>query len=283
MSKVEFGTSRCKRGNFVRALCSDFVLNLVTKIHTDYDHLLQDLLATSRVKTNRCYERIEKTVRRGGTRWQNVESKVDEKRERPVMASGETNNNSNLNNQPKCYRCGDSGHMSRNCQYASPVCYICKKQGHIAPRCSQGKPSVVKTHPEAEIKIVENGESTGTKFIHNVIVNDRYLLKGFVDTGSSVCTIRSATVKELNLNILPERRSLYGYGEREQASVYTSGKLMAKMSINNVVADEVELLVVPDTAQETDLLIGRTYKELKHIAYVRKNDKFIRLCRKVSI
>lgn len=37
----------------------------------------------------------------------------------------------------------------------------------------------------------------------------------------------------------------------------------------------MEILVVPDDAQKADLLVGRIYTELKHIVYVRKQDKLI--------
>jgi hypothetical protein len=51
-----------------------------------------------------------------------------------------------------CYRCGDEGHLSKNCWTPSPVCYWCKKGGHTTDKCYekqngkervQGKPRLV--------------------------------------------------------------------------------------------------------------------------------------------
>ena len=44
--------------------------------------------------------------------------------------------NTTRHNQVKCYRCGESGHVSRNCWYAATLrCTICSKTGHKANRC----------------------------------------------------------------------------------------------------------------------------------------------------
>ena len=38
-----------------------------------------------------------------------------------------------------CYRCGDGGHMARECKFDTNVCYHCKHPGHVKRDCPTGK------------------------------------------------------------------------------------------------------------------------------------------------
>ena len=44
-----------------------------------------------------------------------------------------------LRDIPKCFKCGHSGHISRNCRTRNIECFKCGGRGHIARQCwSQG-------------------------------------------------------------------------------------------------------------------------------------------------
>ncbi|KAK9679561.1 hypothetical protein QE152_g39888 [Popillia japonica] len=70
-------------------------------------------------------------------------------------------------------------------------------------------------------------------------------------------------------------KPLYGFGGQAEPAVYTSGKICAKLAVDQVQVNNLELLVVPDSAQEVDLIIGQTFCALKHIAFVKKHETVV--------
>lgn len=109
----------------------------------------------------------------------------------------------------------------------------------------------------------------------DVALNERHVFKGFADTMCAVCTIRTGAASAFNLTIERSELVLCGYGGKTMATAFSLRNITASIAINGVVAENVQLLVVPNDVHETDLLIGRTYTESKHIAYVRKYDKLV--------
>ncbi|GBM55909.1 hypothetical protein AVEN_232820-1 [Araneus ventricosus] len=47
------------------------------------------------------------------------------------------------------------------------------------------------------------------------------------------------------------------------------GKIKADIEVDNVKAEKISIYVVPDDAQSVDLIIGRTWLDLPHIAYTK--------------
>ncbi|GBL80755.1 hypothetical protein AVEN_26204-1 [Araneus ventricosus] len=47
------------------------------------------------------------------------------------------------------------------------------------------------------------------------------------------------------------------------------GRIKANIEVDNVNAENISIYVVPDDAQSVDLIIGRTWLDLPHIAYTK--------------
>ncbi|GBM31043.1 hypothetical protein AVEN_46482-1 [Araneus ventricosus] len=51
------------------------------------------------------------------------------------------------------------------------------------------------------------------------------------------------------------------------------GRIKADIAVDNVKAENVSIYVVPDDAQSVDLIIGRTWLYLPHIAYTKIGER----------
>ncbi|GBM87938.1 hypothetical protein AVEN_81780-1 [Araneus ventricosus] len=51
------------------------------------------------------------------------------------------------------------------------------------------------------------------------------------------------------------------------------GRIKADIEVDNVKAENISIYVVPDDAQSVDLIIGRTWLDLPHIAYTKIGEK----------
>lgn len=99
-------------------------------------------------------------------------------------------------NNIKCYPCGMAGHISKQCNHVNAVCYFCKQEDHVATRCPKrtaegGSQQRRIGCPVQNVKTltVPAAKDSGEKFVHDVVLDGRHILKGFLDTGSSVCTV----------------------------------------------------------------------------------------------
>lgn len=250
-------------------LSHDVAANLVTKQHKDYDELLHDILAVDKVKNGKIGEKVNFTARKENKELNKSQNETKKKE----WGRQDTE-------ERKCFKCGKLGHISTQCVKEKPVCYRCQEEGHVSYQCRQ-KSTVVKqskVEPQqmkSSVRVIYSGNDAGDKLIQQVVVNDKIKLVGFVDPGSSCSTLRKDVAELHNFEVLEDRQPIYGFSKDKNAAVYTLGKVLLKLAINNVEAKNVELLVVPNDVQDTDLIVGRTYTELDHIAYMRKGDTFL--------
>lgn len=283
-------------GLWSKELC----VSLMTQHHTDPDHLLRDIRNFEEVNSERSQRiglslRLERPMHRDTqqlapnyrstqqqtTQW-NSAARVPASncrvnwRDSPRVQ----NNNASVNNQGKgyrCYNCDKYGHLANECpEPRRPVvCRGCGMTGHTVKYCRNNS-TAAREGTKREVNVVVEGkEGVGPEMVmKDVILNDEFNVRGLIDTGSSSCTITASTAIKCQLQIEPSDTVLYGFGNDDKMCS-TVGKTISKVTIDGTVAEKVVLLVVPDTAQSVDMLIGRTWTGLPHIAYLKINDSLL--------
>ena len=94
-----------------------------------------------------------------------------------------------------------------------------------------------------------------------------------IDQGSSTCTITASTVIKFGFSIIRYQSELIGWGETENPTL-SDGIVYVNIEIDNCVAENICMRIVPDYTQPMPVLIGRTYTDLPHLVYIRIDDKF---------
>lgn len=175
----------------------------------------------------------------------------------------------------KCYNCGQSGHLSKNCKQNKNeiICFSCKRPGHVASRCKYN--SNVNTRESStvnieEIKIVNSNEKldTGNKFIRKVQIGNSDLTAK-IDMGASENTIKATVVIREGLKINSLVSKLEGFGNK---IVESPGTVEEIIKIDNLNPRKMTLGIVPHTAQRYDIILGRSFTKAKDITYTRIGD-----------
>ncbi|XP_040357307.1 uncharacterized protein LOC121046777 [Ixodes scapularis] len=147
----------------------------------------------------------------------------------------------------KCYSCGKYGHMARNCAAANPV-------GNFVVNQS-------------------SGDSDPAKFLKAALINGTHQLSVMIDPGSSDCILRHRAAEKCNLQVVCKGQDLYGFGNTDTSTVRSIGTSEVDIEIDDVVCHKVKVIVVNDSALPVDMLVGRTWTEQDHIAYLRMGDE----------
>ncbi|CAN7940359.1 unnamed protein product [Ixodes pacificus] len=90
-----------------------------------------------------------------------------------------------------------------------------------------------------------------------------------LDPGSSDCILRHRAAEKCNLQAVCKAQDLYGFGNTDTSTVRFIGTSEVDIEIDDVVCRKVRVIVVNDSA----LLVGRTWTEQDHIAYLHMGDE----------
>lgn len=102
-----------------------------------------------------------------------------------------------------------------------------------------------------------------------------------LDTGSHYNLVKASVAINCGLAVKPANKPLYGLGSTSVPSVRAVGMAYADISVDGVCPGPVSVLVVPDTVQQPDLIIGRVWLDLPAVEY-RKVDGQLHLYRAES-
>ncbi|CAN7951594.1 unnamed protein product, partial [Ixodes pacificus] len=94
-----------------------------------------------------------------------------------------------------------------------------------------------------------------------------------IDPGSSDCILRHRAAEKCNLQVVCKGQDLYGFGNTDTSTVRSIGTSEVDIEIDDVVCRKVRMIVVNDSALPVDMLVGRTWTEQDHIAYLRMGDE----------
>ncbi|KAF0716778.1 CCHC-type domain-containing protein, partial [Aphis craccivora] len=156
----------------------------------------------------------------------------------------------------RCYNCGGTGHISRDCPRPRKPCSGCQSTTHSRGQCTVNPRKVA---PPAETYRVEPALSypKANCFIKSVLFND-IRATCLIDTGSSSVVSPSADQ--------PRRTFCVGNPQSETT---------ADVVIDDVSAADHPVLVVSDDSIPVDVIVGRTWLNLPHISYYKRQDELV--------
>ncbi|GFU25807.1 CCHC-type domain-containing protein [Nephila pilipes] len=94
-----------------------------------------------------------------------------------------------------------------------------------------------------------------------------------LDTGSSSCFLNESVARHLGLNILSGNKNLFSFSDQLNPVTQSLGMIIVD-EIEEALANNVYVFIVPDSTQPIDLLVGRPFLDLPHIAYTRIGEEF---------
>ena len=104
-----------------------------------------------------------------------------------------------------CFRCRETGHLSKNCTKKSTiVCYRCSKPGHRANECNsksngQGRNTASGSENPQSQTVLQLGTSVvQNKYFKDAIING-VCVRAYVDMGASCVTMRKNEVDRLSI------------------------------------------------------------------------------------
>lgn len=237
----------------------DLYIAMAARSHCDLDELYRDIAAYSRVEDQRV-DRIR------GQRTTTVERprSADYSNSQGVNSSSNTSRFATDSKLPvkterseiKCFNCNKLGHFSRDCEETRRelICLNCQQKGHTQKHC----PAKQTTQSVSTVNHASLDHVGALKvYIKDVSVGGE-MLKGLVDTGSAVCTIKvtQALIRGLPFNAEPEALKSFG---PKSFQVISPGTVSVDITIDGVTVSNVVARVVPDEVQPFDMLIGRTF------------------------
>ncbi|KAJ8916987.1 hypothetical protein NQ315_012902 [Exocentrus adspersus] len=163
--------------------------------------------------------------------------------------------------EQKCYNCRQTGHMANSCPKPRLECTNCKRLGHLGKDCRRRLKSQV-------VSFNSSQQQDNEKYFFDCFVNGRQL-KAYVDTGCGAILIREEQAKELKLKTEPSSVTITGYGASVVAVV---GQTEFTIVIDRAKAN-VKAFVVPNMAQEVDVMIGQPFLHSPDVVMIVANGK----------
>ncbi|GFS66551.1 CCHC-type domain-containing protein [Nephila pilipes] len=157
------------------------------------------------------------------------------------------------------------GHFARDCSFS---CTLCGKLGHCRKQCTRNKNE--KTMITFSIRDQEL--STFNMYKKTACIND-HRATALLDTGSSSCFLKESVDRNLELNILPCKKDLYSFGNQFNPVTQSLGMITVDLQIEEALANNIYVFIVPDSTPLIDLLVGHPFLDLLRIAYARIDEK----------
>jgi len=258
------------------------------KNHVDEEILMSDLLVWNRmnaIRTETKQEKeqkarpIAKTRTKGDSGSGSQPSSLTEKwvakttkSEASAKFSAETDESSETD-KSKCWICQKVVRVSRDCTMKKKhKCFTCGAEGNFARDCiAQTVVNNVMMVKEAEASpYLKRGKINGV--VMTVLLN----------TESYYTLLKSSIASRCKLKLKKTKKPLYGLGSVSVPSVSAVSKADTPITVYDVEAGPVKVLVVPDNVQRYDMIVGRNWLDLDTVTYKKEEGKLV-LCRSKDV
>lgn len=172
-----------------------------------------------------------------------------------------TNNVFKRNNlEQRCFNCKMKGHFANQCTKPKIECKTCNRLGHLAQDCRRG---VVKS------QVVERKDhvSHNDKYFFECSVNGKPT-RAYVDSGCGAVLIREDVATFIGMTFNPSVSSVMGYGG---AFVPVIGEDDVFIQLDRAKGN-VKALIVPQGAQDVEILIGQTFINQPQVTMIISGD-----------
>ncbi|GBL99224.1 hypothetical protein AVEN_140686-1 [Araneus ventricosus] len=123
------------------------------------------------------------------------------------------------------------------------------------------------------VRLVGENSDGSNSFLKETKINNCDNVQSLIDTGSSCCLLKISVAQKFKLKFESAVNKIYGFGNQKMPALTSIGKIKADIEVDNVKAENISIYVVPDDAQSVDLIIGRTWLDLPHIAYTKIGER----------
>jgi hypothetical protein len=144
------------------------------------------------------------------------------------------------------YNCHETGHVAGKCPKPRVECGNCKLLGHEAGKCRRPKTS------GPSVRLLCSSDTQDCYFLECAINGKP--LKGYIDTGCSIVTLRKATAIELQLEQRPSTQLIRGYAGGVTPAL---GEAEVTLTVDLITA-KVTASIVEDRVQSVLVITGQT-------------------------
>ncbi|GBM79668.1 hypothetical protein AVEN_59161-1 [Araneus ventricosus] len=122
-------------------------------------------------------------------------------------------------------------------------------------------------------RLVGENSDDSNSFLKKAKINHCDNVQALIDTGSSCCLVKISVAQKFKLKFERAANKIYGFGNQKMPALTPIGRIKADIEVDNVKAENISIYVVSDNAQSVDLIIGRTWLDLPHIAYTKIGER----------
>jgi hypothetical protein len=162
---------------------------------------------------------------------------------------------------PRCYNCHEPGHVAGKCPKPRVECGNCKLLGHEAGKCRRHKTS------GPSVRLLCPSDTQDCYFV-GCAINGKPL-KGYIDTGCSIVTLRKATAIELQLEQRPSTQLIRGYAGGVTPAL---GEAEVTLTVDLITA-KVTATIVEDRVQSVPVIIGQTILNRAGVTMVLRDNQ----------